>query len=102
MVRSVSVCVPISAFTAEPFELQNLAEGLTLMKYWTSLKGKVIGQRSFGKTCLCVMFHITLGTVPEVPKTLRAMPDIRTGSVRFQLVRNKTSWTEKSLANRFC
>ncbi len=38
----------------------------------------------------------------EVPKTLRAMPDIRTDSVRFQLVRNKTSRTEKSLSNIFC
>ena len=37
----------------------------------------------------------------EIPKNLRAMPDIRTGSFRFQLVQNKTSWTGKSLANRF-
>ncbi len=44
----VSVCLSVSALTAEPFDIQtrNLVEALTLQISRMSLKVKVIGQRS--------------------------------------------------------
>ena len=44
----VSVCLLVSALPAEPFDIptQNLVEGLTLTISQTTLKVKVIGQRS--------------------------------------------------------
>ena len=44
----VSVCLSVSALTAEPFDVRsrNLVQGLTLIISWMSSMVKVIGQRS--------------------------------------------------------
>ncbi len=53
----VSVCLSVSALTAEPFGIRsrNLVQGLTLIISWTSSKVKVIGQ---GHSVKNVIFRV--------------------------------------------